>query len=126
MLLIFSSRRRHTRCALVTGVQTCALPIWRGGWPHRACCRKRSAPASDRRRRERSTSRRAAGLRSNARTRRTACRWRGHSPPPSPEESRVGNGCVSTCSSGGSPLHQKKKLLSYQHSTLHISNIIII
>src|SRR3546814_5973891 len=26
----FSSRRRHTRCALVTGVQTCALPISRG------------------------------------------------------------------------------------------------
>src|SRR3546814_6159236 len=25
----FSSRRRHTRCALVTGVQTCALPIYR-------------------------------------------------------------------------------------------------
>src|SRR3546814_8321452 len=23
----FASRRRHTRCALVTGVQTCALPI---------------------------------------------------------------------------------------------------
>src|SRR3546814_11039961 len=23
----FSSRRRHTRCSLVTGVQTCALPI---------------------------------------------------------------------------------------------------
>src|SRR3546814_10665406 len=43
----FSSRRRHTRCALVTGVQTCALPIFEiddcsieyyrgkgeGGWP---------------------------------------------------------------------------------------------
>src|SRR3546814_655601 len=28
----FASRRRHTRCALVTGVQTCALPISR-------CCR---------------------------------------------------------------------------------------
>src|SRR3546814_10802014 len=27
MLFFFSSRRRHTRCALVTGVQTCALPI---------------------------------------------------------------------------------------------------
>src|SRR3546814_5542421 len=27
----FSSRRRHTRCALVTGVQTCALPISPGG-----------------------------------------------------------------------------------------------
>src|SRR3546814_13995228 len=34
----FSSRRRHTRCALVTGVQTCALPISRealarSDWP---------------------------------------------------------------------------------------------
>src|SRR3546814_4566815 len=33
----FSSRRRHTRCALVTGVQTCALPILAfiptSGWP---------------------------------------------------------------------------------------------
>src|SRR3546814_5372031 len=36
LLFLFSSRRRNTRCALVTGVQTCALPIskiscW-GGW----------------------------------------------------------------------------------------------
>src|SRR3546814_3839431 len=29
----FSSRRRHTRCALVTGVQTCALPIFPSGTP---------------------------------------------------------------------------------------------
>src|SRR3546814_4013854 len=29
LLFFFSSRRRHTRCALVTGVQTCALPIYR-------------------------------------------------------------------------------------------------
>src|SRR3546814_9644282 len=29
LLVFFSSRRRHTRCALVTGVQTCALPIWK-------------------------------------------------------------------------------------------------
>src|SRR3546814_11029113 len=47
-ILFFSSRRRHTRCALVTGVQTCALPIYRlcsampsskcwprGDWPQR-------------------------------------------------------------------------------------------
>src|SRR3546814_10807444 len=27
VMFFFSSRRRHTRCALVTGVQTCALPI---------------------------------------------------------------------------------------------------
>src|SRR3546814_10201313 len=30
MLLLFSSRRRHTRCSCVTGVQTCALPIYVG------------------------------------------------------------------------------------------------
>src|SRR3546814_4300562 len=29
LFFFFSSRRRHTRCALVTGVQTCALPILR-------------------------------------------------------------------------------------------------
>src|SRR3546814_5161854 len=27
LVVLCSSRRRHTRCALVTGVQTCALPI---------------------------------------------------------------------------------------------------
>src|SRR3546814_6379782 len=30
-VFFFSSRRRHTRCALVTGVQTCALPILLAG-----------------------------------------------------------------------------------------------
>src|SRR3546814_17952888 len=30
-VFFFSSRRRHTRCALVTGVQTCALPICQEG-----------------------------------------------------------------------------------------------
>src|SRR3546814_3800942 len=45
-LFFFSSRRRHTRCALVTGVQTCALPIcfhrgqWNGGNPHCCTCSK--------------------------------------------------------------------------------------
>src|SRR3546814_7889335 len=28
VFFVFSSRRRHTSCALVTGVQTCALPIF--------------------------------------------------------------------------------------------------
>src|SRR3546814_5498971 len=32
----FSSRRRHTRCALVTGVQTCALPIYTAPQPQLA------------------------------------------------------------------------------------------
>src|SRR3546814_640850 len=31
IVFFFSSRRRHTRCALVTGVQTCALPIYHAG-----------------------------------------------------------------------------------------------
>src|SRR3546814_2353176 len=30
VFFFFSSRSRHTRCALVTGVQTCALPISEG------------------------------------------------------------------------------------------------
>src|SRR3546814_19275151 len=52
--LFFSSRRRHTRCALVTGVQTCALPIcapWRAASasqslvePSSAKARKRVSP----------------------------------------------------------------------------------
>src|SRR3546814_5700277 len=33
VMFLFSSRRRHTRCALVTGVQTCALPIFAGSSP---------------------------------------------------------------------------------------------
>src|SRR3546814_1184574 len=40
VFFFFSSRRRHTSCALVTGVQTCALPIWTGARscaPPRAC-----------------------------------------------------------------------------------------
>src|SRR3546814_928184 len=35
LFFFFSSRRRHTRCALVTGVQTCALPIYRTVERHR-------------------------------------------------------------------------------------------
>src|SRR3546814_3271845 len=37
-VFFFSSRRRHTRCALVTGVQTCALP-------HAHCHAERLSPS---------------------------------------------------------------------------------
>src|SRR3546814_20949849 len=51
-MFFFSSRRRHTRCALVTGVQTCALPIS----SRRAGCwripRRHAFPRADRRGRE--------------------------------------------------------------------------
>src|SRR3546814_10082955 len=40
LFFLLSSRRRHTRCALVTGVQTCALPIWIAGFQRcKGCCR---------------------------------------------------------------------------------------
>src|SRR3546814_6958473 len=42
ILFFFSSRRRHTRCALVTGVQTCALPIWISRCDRRRCGRSHS------------------------------------------------------------------------------------
>src|SRR3546814_10499665 len=42
-LFFFSSRRRHTRCALVTGVQTCALPISMAPASQRATPRGRPA-----------------------------------------------------------------------------------
>src|SRR3546814_734128 len=50
LVFFFPSRRRHTRCALVTGVQTCALPIsppWprRGRWTRWSRGRRGCAPA---------------------------------------------------------------------------------
>src|SRR3546814_177065 len=42
IVFFFSSRRRHTRCALVTGVQTCALPISAAT----AACKLSAAPAT--------------------------------------------------------------------------------
>src|SRR3546814_5400475 len=47
VVFFFSSRRRHTRCALVTGVQTCALPI--SSIANRAARRKRSLTRTPRR-----------------------------------------------------------------------------
>src|SRR3546814_9452514 len=41
VFVFFSSRRRHTRCALVTGVQTCALPICVAFSPHSLVRRRR-------------------------------------------------------------------------------------
>src|SRR3546814_2187181 len=83
LLFFVSSRRRHTRCALVTGVQTCALPI---SCPYPTTAMSRRAAI----RRARSGSR-AAGLRAGG-FRRS-------------EERRVGKECVSTCRSRWSPYH---------------------
>src|SRR3546814_7611966 len=50
-VFFFSSRRRHTICALVTGVQTCALPICRARQAARArgLLRRDQVPPRDRR-----------------------------------------------------------------------------
>src|SRR3546814_2335845 len=82
----FSSRRRHTRCALVTGVQTCALPISQKGLMVAvptlagALLRVVNGLLVDR-----IGPKRAGAIRS--------------------EERRVGKECVSTCRSRWSPYH---------------------
>src|SRR3546814_10038774 len=97
VFFVFSSRRRHTRCALVTGVQTCALPIFYATREQRplhdviTCIRE-------------STNLHDAGrlLRANGER---------HLKPPQEmrrlrsEERRVGKECVSTCRSRWWPYH---------------------
>src|SRR3546814_8325157 len=82
---VFSSRRRHTRCALVTGVQTCALPI--------SANLKRTA-----------TDPQPYATASTPARDDPDILW---GLPPSPaarsEERRVGKECVSTCRSRWSP-----------------------
>src|SRR3546814_8912261 len=81
LFFFFSSRRRHTRCALVTGVQTCALPILSTSVHVRA--------------------RSASVLPAPARGPPAAHRLR----PARSEERRVGKECVSTCRSRWWPYH---------------------
>src|SRR3546814_8481133 len=83
LFFFFSSRRRHTRCALVTGVQTCALPIsWFDSSPAKACADRLMAAMP---RIESNEFPVFSGGRS--------------------EERRVGKECVSTCRSRWSPYH---------------------
>src|SRR3546814_1780124 len=88
-LFFFSSRRRHTRCALVTGVQTCAPPI---------CSATTSGSA------EAKAATSASVVDQPTDTRRD--RW-ASTPIASrrSEERRVGKECVSTCRSRWSPYH---------------------
>src|SRR3546814_6814212 len=109
---VFSSRRRHTRCALVTGVQTCALPICAkgaGGGDHAlglAAAEPEAAVgvevaevahAVD----DAGTSARCARALTPTLSRK---RERGRKPSPArrSEERRGGKECVSTCRSRGS------------------------
>src|SRR3546814_11834606 len=102
MLFFFSSRRRHTRCALVTGVQTCALPICGIAAGEGGVQLVADALAQPR-------LRRCIGL-----LQKIEQQPAGHAPVQADdttrsEERRVGKECVSTCRSRWSPYHQKKK-----------------
>src|SRR3546814_3202825 len=92
----FSSRRRHTRCALVTGVQTCALPISSalGGRPGRP---RASGSGS-----VQTTAEHSVEIDKIALFRETGADQR---LPGRSEERRVGKECVSTCRSRWSPYH---------------------
>src|SRR3546814_14070092 len=98
LLFFFSSRRRHTRCALVTGVQTCALPIslTMAPWPPRV---KTAVGAKPQRR---------LGTRATN-PRQLPHLGRPDEPMDRSEERRVGKECVSTCRSRWSPYHYKNK-----------------
>src|SRR3546814_13184711 len=113
LFFFFSSRRRHTRCALVTGVQTCALPI-----SEAEVVPAKSRPAGKKAGQQQSTPTHAEPERtvesrgeskSNPRTDRS-------------EERRVGKEGVSTCRSRRSPYHEKKNIhiditRHYTHNT---------
>src|SRR3546814_8249090 len=94
--VLFSNRRRHTSCALVTGVQTCALPILLPSEARDLFAEQRAAGAEARQHRyilatvhlvgdRRPEHAGAGGKRS--------------------EERRVGKECVSTCRSRWSSDH---------------------
>src|SRR3546814_20198196 len=117
LCIFFSSRRRHTKCALGTGVQTCALPILCRRVHSVAPCRwtapdNRAGPSIPLRR----WSRCACDVAGLARGQDLDVRdpaW----PDQRSEESRVGKECVRPCSSRWYPDTSKKKITSAVCST---------
>src|SRR3546814_7561367 len=96
-LFFFSSRRRHTRCALVTGVQTCALPI--------CCCTPAATPTIRCRCRRPGSSRRS--IRSpRARCQRGESNARSTPSPPRPGSREGGYDGVEVMGSEGYLLNQ--------------------
>src|SRR3546814_11641711 len=107
----FSSRRRHTRCALVTGVQTCALPISSTLSVLPSGSRSRYSVTNEDALRS-STTAAVPRIKSSISVLVAAKRS---------EERRVGKECVSTCRSRWSPYHYKKNQKTTL-STIHNIN----
>src|SRR3546814_19722384 len=99
----FSSRRRHTRCALVTGVQTCALPISVLAQRPRHVQRRALQPEPARRQLVPKHIR--GGVRVHFPRGPLGLRITRS------EERRVGKECVSTCRSRWSPYPYKKTII---------------
>src|SRR3546814_11547854 len=129
-MFFLSSRRRHTSCALVTGVQTCALPIserspYAAQAPraHHCSCRVRSLPWQGRSRFANRRGQATKHLQSSFPLKQIGSRTDRPAPAAndrrrlvaSPkqhirsEERRVGKECVGESRSGGGTKHIKKK-----------------
>src|SRR3546814_5854122 len=91
-IFFFSSRRRHTRCALVTGVQTCALPI--------SSSSESALPRLIAKMEHLGVSKPVVGI-----TVPTGYSFNLDGTAIRSEERRVGKECVSTCRSRWSPYH---------------------
>src|SRR3546814_20389550 len=113
-MFFLSSKRRHTRCALVTGVQTCALPIFaRLVRVNRTAVDVFGASASHLRDVGGAESCGAGAVPHAGPSPATPATGStvitcGPGSPTSSEARRVGNECVSTGRSRGSPYHYKK------------------
>src|SRR3546814_10644330 len=107
VLFFFSSRRRHTRCALVTGVQTCALPIYYAFYLKALVYFQKENILMERIARLDMTSREMTGVMQSFNDFADLIRRYPSSryAPDRSEESRVGKECVSTCRSRWSPEH---------------------
>src|SRR3546814_16176376 len=105
MFFFFSSRRRHTRCALVTGVQTCALPILSDPLLNAVAPGVPMRPLSA----DAGQMLDARVVQLEERLNRITVEAQAASGNARSEERRVGKECVSTCRSRCSPYHKKKE-----------------
>src|SRR3546814_15191193 len=119
MYVFVSSRRRHTRCALVTGVQTCALPIFKQFTMPGITVEQKENELIVTRANDEPKIRAKHGLMRSLLNNMVVGVTQGFSKKleingvgfrvARSEERRVGKGCVSTCRSRWSPYYSKQQ-----------------